>query len=217
MKFKFSMKLTIISLIGNIIMAIGGATCRISHLGIDPFTSMTTGLSSICNISLGVFQGGFNIILFLILILLNKKNVKYLNVGAFINMFLMGFFIQFFNNGYCYIFNAKTPENILFPFWVEIIILIIGIILITIGCSLYITSDLGTGCYDALSIYMAEEIPFSYAICRIMTDCICVITGFISGGPVGIATIFFMFGTGPLIELWNKWISVPIVSKYKKI
>lgn len=216
MRFKFSIKLAFISLIGNIIMAIGGATCRISHLGIDPFTSMTTGLSSKCDISLGIFQGGFNILLFVILILLNKKNIKYLNVGAFINMFLMGFFIQFFNNGYCYIFNTKTPENIIFPFWLQIIILIIGIIFITIGCSLYITSDLGTGCYDALSIYMAEELPIPYAICRIMTDCICVITGFISGGPVGIATLFFMFGTGPLIELWNKYISIPIVNKYNE-
>ena len=46
MKFKFSIKLAIISLIGNIILAIGVSTCRISHMGIDPFTSMTTGNSA---------------------------------------------------------------------------------------------------------------------------------------------------------------------------
>ena len=38
MKFKFSIKLAIISLIGNIIIAIGVSTCRISQMGIDPFT-----------------------------------------------------------------------------------------------------------------------------------------------------------------------------------
>ena len=38
MKFKFSIKLATISLIGNIIIAIGVSTCRISQMGIDPFT-----------------------------------------------------------------------------------------------------------------------------------------------------------------------------------
>ena len=50
MKFKFSIKLATISLIGNIIIAIGVSTCRISQMGIDPFTSMTTGISSLLNI-----------------------------------------------------------------------------------------------------------------------------------------------------------------------
>ena len=71
MKFKFSIKLATISLIGNIIIAIGVSTCRISQMGIDPFTSMTTGISSLLNIPLGVFQGSVNAILFLILILEN--------------------------------------------------------------------------------------------------------------------------------------------------
>ena len=57
MKFKFSIKLAIISLIGNFIIAIGVSTCRISQMGIDPFTSMTTGISGLLNIPLGVFQG----------------------------------------------------------------------------------------------------------------------------------------------------------------
>ena len=49
-------------------------------MGIDPFTSMTTGISSLLNIPLGVFQGSVNAILFLILILLSRSNLKYLNI-----------------------------------------------------------------------------------------------------------------------------------------
>ena len=84
MKFKFSIKLATISLIGNIIIAIGVSTCRISQMGIDPFTSMTTGISGLLNIPLGVFQGSVNAILFLVLILLSRSNLKYLNIGAII-------------------------------------------------------------------------------------------------------------------------------------
>ena len=76
MEFKFSIKLAIISLIGNIIIAIGVSTCRISQMGIDPFTSMTTGISGLLNIPLGVFQGSINAVLFLVLILLSRSNLK---------------------------------------------------------------------------------------------------------------------------------------------
>ena len=153
MKFKFSIKLATISLIGNIIIAIGVSTCRISQMGIDPFTSMTTGISSLLNIPLGVFQGSVNAILFLILILLSRSNLKYLNIGAIINMFLLGFFVQFFNNVYCQLFNVSSPDVIPFSLPMKFVVLAIGILFVTLGCSLYITSDLGTGCYDALSIY----------------------------------------------------------------
>ena len=148
MKFKFSIKLAIISLIGNIIIAIGVSTCRISQMGIDPFTSMTTGISGLLNIPLGVFQGSVNAVLFLVLILLSRSNLKYLNIGAIINMFLLGFFVQFFNNVYCQLFNVSF------------------------------------------------------------------LIGFITGGPLGIATIILMFGTGPLISTWNKLVSKPIVEKF---
>ena len=77
---------------------------------------------------------------------------------------------------------------------------------------LYIS--LGTGCYDALSIYMADVMSPSYPVCRIMTDVVCVLIGFITGGPLGIATIILMFGTGPLISTWNKFVSKPIVEKF---
>ena len=200
MKFKFSIKLAIISLIGNIIIAIGVSTCRISQMGIDPFTSMTTGISGLLNIPLGVFQGSINAILFLVLILLSRSNLKYLNIGAIINMFLLGFFVQFFNNVYCQLFNVSSPDVIPFSLPMKFVVLAIGILFVTLGCSLYITSDLGTGCYDALSIYM--------------TDVICVFIGFITGGPLGIATIILMFGTGPLISTWNKLVSKPIVEKF---
>ena len=214
MKFKFSIKLAIISLIGNFIIAIGVSTCRISQMGIDPFTSMTTGISGLLNIPLGVFQGSINAVLFIILILLSRSNLKYLNIGAINNMFLLGFFVQFFNNVYCQLFNVSSPDVIPFSLPMKFVILAIGILLCTLGCSLYITSDLGTGCYDALSIYMADVMSPSYPVCRIMTDVVCVLIGFITGGPLGIATIILMFGTGPLISTWNKLVSKPIVEKF---
>lgn len=61
---------------------------------------------------------------------------------------------------------------------------------------------------------MADVMSPSYSVCRIMTDVVCVFIGFTTGGPLGIATIILMFGTGPLISTWNKLVSKPIVEKF---
>ncbi|MDO4467037.1 MAG: hypothetical protein Q4C49_08520 [Bacillota bacterium] len=214
MKFKFSVKLALISLIGNIILGIGIATCRISQFGIDPFTSMNTGVSDTFHFSLGIYQMSFNIVLFVVLVLLSRKNLKYLNIGAIINMFLLGYLVQFFNSVYCSIFKVSTPEQINLGLPMSIIALVVGVLILTLGCSLYITADLGTASYDALSIYMAEVLPISYSICRIITDAICVGIALLFKGPLGIATIVLMFGTGPFITFWNEKVSKPIVKKF---
>lgn len=215
MKFHFPLKIVIVSLIGNIVIALGVSTCGVSQMGIDPFTSMNTGVSASLNTSLGIYQAIFNLILFIILIVLNKNNIKYLNIGAFINMFLMGFMVQYFNSIYSRLFSVPSISHIQLDFVFQLIILIIGILLLTLGISLYTTSDLGTGCYDALSIYMAEVLPIKYALCRVITDTVCVIVSYIFTGPLGIATIVLMFFTGPFISTWNKYVSIPLVNKIK--
>ncbi|MBQ0065151.1 MAG: hypothetical protein KBT48_05260 [Firmicutes bacterium] len=214
MKFKFSAKLALVSLIGNIILAIGIATCRISQMGIDPFTSMNTGVSNHLPIALGTYQASFNIVLFIVLVLLSRKNLKYLNIGAIINMFLLGYFVQFFNSVYCSIFGQASPDDIALGLPMSIVALVIGVLLLTLGCSLYITADLGTASYDALSIYMADVLPIKYSFCRIITDTACVAIALISGGPLGVATIVLMFGTGPFISFWNENVSKPIVKMF---
>ena len=212
MKYNFSYKLAIISFVGNMIIALGVSTCGLAQMGIDPFTSMNTGVSNVLNLSLGIYQASFNLILFIILIIMNKKNLKYLNIGAIINMFILGFMVQFFNGLYSQIFAVELISH----FIDKLIILIIGVLLLTLGCSLYITSDLGTGCYDALSIYMSEILPVKYAICRVITDCVCVFISFIFGGPLGMTTIILMFFTGPFISTWNQYFSQPLMNRINK-
>lgn len=211
---KFSAKLSGLSLLGNILLGFGVATCRITQLGIDPFTVMTTGISNMLHLGLGFFQASFNIALFVILVLLSRKNLKYLNVGALINMFLLGYFVQFFNTMYCHIFDVAVVDDIHLGMIVSVIVLIVGILILTLGCSLYITADLGTAPYDALSVFMAEVLPIKYSICRIITDTCCVILGILTKGPLGFASIVLMFGLGPFISFWNEKVSKPIVNKY---
>ncbi len=123
-------------------------------------------------------------------------------------MFLLGFFVQFFNNVYCQLFNVSSPDVIPFSLPMKFVILAIGILLCTLGCSLYITSDLGTGCYDAfINLYGRCDVTILSSMSYYDRCCLCFNWVFITGGPLGIATIILMFGTGPLISTWNKLVS----------
>lgn len=174
---------------------------------------MNTGVSDHLPFELGFYQMMFNIALFVVLVLLDRKNLKFLNIGALINMFGLGYFVQFFNAMYCGIFSTTIDQiNLGLP--ISIVVLIIGVLVLTFGCSLYITADLGTASYDALSIYMADVLPIKYSYCRVITDTICVIIAFITGGPIGAATIVLMFGLGPFISFWNEKVSKPFVKKF---
>ena len=51
------------------------------------------------------------------------------------------------------------------------------------------------------------KIPFKYA--RIMTDLVCGITGLVTGmigniTTAGLATLFIVFGTGPIVDWYRK-------------
>ena len=91
---KFPFRLTLISLIGVMILGAGISICRISQFGVDPFTSINTGVSETLGWSLSFYQGFFNVALFAVLILADRKNLRYIHVGAIFNMFLLGVMIE---------------------------------------------------------------------------------------------------------------------------
>lgn len=49
-------KNVLLILIGLVIIGIGASTLRVAGLGVDPFTAMNIGLSSMFGMQLGIFQ-----------------------------------------------------------------------------------------------------------------------------------------------------------------
>ncbi|MDD7391214.1 MAG: hypothetical protein PUG60_16460 [Lachnospiraceae bacterium] len=212
---KFPFRLTLISLIGVMILGAGISICRISQFGVDPFTSMNTGVSETLGWSLSFYQGFFNVALFAVLILADRKNLRYIHVGAIFNMFLLGIMIENILKVFCSSLEISRPEDLVLSFPVKALLLAAGILIATLGCSLYMTADLGTAPYDALTLYTSERFPrLSYAVQRVISDVIVTFVAFLFRGPLGITTIIFMLFTGPFISFWNHKVSVPIVERF---
>ena len=207
----------------RISMSVGGvlaggisvALSKIAAFGVDPFQTFMAGLDSCIPISFGTLYVIANVVLLLFALVFDRH---YINLATFINLFLLGYVTQF-----SYAFFLKVmPEEMMI---VRIVCLVIGILILCIGASLYMTADLGVSTYDAVALIISKtwkKGQFKYV--RIATDLVCVIVGvalfLMSGGSVnkittiaGFGTIITAFFMGPLIEYFNVHIARPMLEK----
>ena len=69
---------------------------------------------------------------------------------------------------------------------------------------MYQLPDVGVSPYDSLSLIMAKRIKrMPYFWCRMITDGVCALICFVTGGLVGIGTLVAAFGFGPFIQFFN--------------
>ena len=176
-----------------------------------------SGISRLIPISFGTLYVIVNAVLLLFSLISDRH---YIGIATFINLFLLGYVTE-----YSYkLLQWLVPEPSM-P--LRIIFLIVGIVIICIGSSLYITADLGVSTYDAVALIMANKWKIGkFKFIRICTDVCCVVLGalmFIAGGGrigeipaiAGIGTIITAFFMGPLIEFFNVHIARKILEDKK--
>ena len=141
-------------------------------------------------------------VIFIFILWLDRKQI---GVGTILNMVLVGFEIQWFTTIYHPLFGYRTT------FLIVAADTLIGLILFTLGTSLYMAPDLGAAPYDAIAPIITQRTKLSYRTARITQDVLFMVAAVIAGGPVGFGTIIVAFFTGPLISWWNDHISNPMV------
>ncbi len=76
-----------------------------------------------------------------------------------------------------------------------------GMISVGIGSGLYIGAGLGTGPRDGLMVGISQRGP-SIRVARTMVEVVVLVAGVILGGSVGLGTVTFMFGIGPVVQFF---------------
>ncbi|WP_308556245.1 membrane protein [uncultured Lactobacillus sp.] len=193
---------TLVSFIGVAILSMGTTFLRGGNVGLDPFTAVNTGISNKLGIGLGVYQLAVNVVIFIFILWLDRKQI---GIGTILNMVLVGFEIQWFTTIYHQLFGYRTT------FLIVAADTLIGLLLFTLGASLYMAPDLGAAPYDAIAPIITQRTKLSYRTARITQDVLFMIAAVIAGGPVGFGTIIVAFFTGPLISWWNDHVSNPMV------
>lgn len=206
-------KRILMSVFGVLICGIAVGFFKRAMFGVDPFQSFMAGLHNVIPINFGTLYVIVNVIMLLFSLIFDRH---YIGLATFINLFLIGYIAEF---------SLKTLESF-FPdlsLLGRSVCLIIGILIICIAASFYMTADIGVSTYDAVALIITNTWhigKFKYV--RIITDCVCVALGvalyFLSGAPVsgigaviGAGTIITAFFMGPLVDLFANKLAKPFL------
>ena len=174
-------------ILGLMILALGAAlTVKGKLLGIGPWDVFHYGLS----LKLGLTIGSWSIIIGFLLLTISSIATKQIpKIGAFLNMLLLGLFIDFF------IWLLPSTDSIISA----VLFFIIGVALIGYGIGLYVSADLGSGPRDSIMILIVNKTGWSIQWVRNGMEVLVLILGWALGGPVGIGTVIIAFFLGPIV------------------
>lgn len=76
-----------------------------------------------------------------------------------------------------------------------------GVVIIAIGSGLYLAADLGPGPRDGLMTGLHLRFGWSIRRARTAVELVVLSAGFLLGGTIGLGTVVFALGIGPLVQV----------------
>ena len=162
-----------------------------ANLGLAPWDIFHKGLSEKLDVSIGLVIVGVGLLLLLLWIPLRQKP----GVGTVLNALEIGFVVNLTKP------LIGEPDQLV----MRMLMVIAGVLVIALGSALYIGAGLGSGPRDGLMLGLSQRSiggrRISIRVARTTIELTVMIAGLFLGGSIGIGTLIFMFGIGPLVQL----------------
>ena len=164
-------------------------------LGVGPWDVLHIALFK----QIGLSVGSWSIITGLIIVVSTSLILKeWPKLATWINMILCGVFID------CYTWILPNSTGVMS----DVIYFLLGVLILGIGCALYISPKLGAGPRDSLMILFVKKWGFSIGNVRLAMEALIALIGWLLGGPVGIGTVMIALFTGYIVQF-----ALPIFEK----
>jgi uncharacterized membrane protein YczE len=180
-------KKIIIIVVGSIVAAYGITLALYAGFGGATLAVLWQGISKTFHISIGMSSMIVAIIMIIFVFFYDKSQIQ---IGTILYQIVYSICVDLFANVHIY---SKYV-------WVNILIMLLGVILFAIGTGVYAAASLGRGSYEALTFSLAEKNGWQVKVVRIVLDIIMVIVGAMLGGRFGICTIVTIVISGPVIQ-----------------
>lgn len=178
---------------GLIVMALGFTlTIKGNKLGIGPWDVLHVGLFLNFGLTIGTWAIMAGLAIIVVTALLTRRIPQ---VGTFLNMLLVGIFIDVFN------FLIPDIDTLL----AQILVFALGILLSGIGIGFYVAPKIGAGPRDSLMLFVVEKTGLSISVVRAGLEVLVAFAGWLLGGPVGIGTIAVALITGRIVQFSLPW------------
>jgi len=162
-----------------------------ANLGLAPWDIFHKGLSKKLDISIGLVIVGVGLLLLLLWIPLRQRP----GVGTILNAIEIGLVVNLTKP------LIGEPDQLI----IRALMVIAGVFVIGLGSALYIGAGLGSGPRDGLMLglskYAIRGHQISIRVARTFVELTVMVAGLFLGGSIGVGTLIFMFGIGPLVQL----------------
>lgn len=167
-----------------------------SHLGLMPWDVFHQGVAK----HLPLTFGEVVIVVGALVLLLWIPLRQWPGLGTILNVFLIGIAADIGLN------VMSEPDAL----WAQALLLLGGIVLNGIAGALYIGVHLGTGPRDGLSMALNRITGRSVRLMRTGVEVIVLVVGIILGGTVGVGTVLYAVGVGPLLQYFLPKVQVTL-------
>ena len=174
-------------LFGLVLFGIGIALMAEADMGLGPWEVFHQGIATMTGLQLGTVSILLGVPILLAWYPLGERP----GVGTLINIVLVG---TATNVALGVIPPAEGQPQ-------QLLMMLAGVVTIAIGSGLYLASDLGPGPRDGLMTGLHFRFEWSIRRSRTAIELSVLILGFLLGGTVGLGTVVFALGIGPMVQV----------------
>jgi len=165
-----------------------GISCFLAAgLGLAPWDIFHQGLENETGISIGIIIEITGVFILLLWIPLRER----MGLGTLLNAIEIGRVVFLIGD------NLPEPDHLV---W-RVALMLLGLVSVGLGSGLYIGAGLGSGPRDGLMLGLSKR-GISVRIARTTIELTVLGLGLLLGGTVGVGTIAFTFGIGPLVQFF---------------
>ena len=174
-------------LAGLVLFGVGIALMAQAGMGLGPWEVFHQGIATVTGLQLGTVSILVGIPVLAMWYPLGERP----GVGTILNIALIGTA----TNVAMGIIPAAGDQA------VGLAMMLAGVVTIAIGSGLYLASDLGPGPRDGLMTGLHLRFGWSIRLARTGIELTVIALGFLAGGTIGIGTVVFALGIGPLVQV----------------
>lgn len=177
--------------LGLLTLGLGIALMLDADIGLGPWTVFHQGLSFVTGLSFGRVMQGVGLVVLLLSMVLTRTRP---GLGTALNMLLVGPWVDFFRS----LPYFPHPPG----YAVGVAQFLAGLTLQGLGTGLYITARFGAGPRDGLVLGLSNVLSVSVRAARTGLELLVLASGWLMGGQVGLGTVLFALGIGPLMQFF---------------
>ena len=155
----------------------GGATLAILWVGVSKVTGMSIGMASF-------------VIAVCMIVFVFFYDRRQIYIGTIIYQVVYSSCLDLFG----------TVHRYSGVWWIDFLIMCVGITVFAVGTGLYASADFGRGSYEALTFSLARKNRWPVKNVRMTLDILLAVSGVALGGRFGACTIVTILISGPIIQ-----------------